>query len=99
MTERERVANALATLGGSADEVAGRLLAEGCFGLIGDGNRCPVHGWAERTTGADCHAGPVHVVVFDDALGGGDLTKVAMPGAVREFLGRFDRGCYPALVL
>jgi len=96
MNMRSGVRDGLAHLAalGSADKIAGFLAKNGVCGYSSP-VECPVALWLTEQTGRRVKAYP-HATEFEVAWG---QDVADNPGVVEEFVGRFDAGCYPDLVV
>lgn len=89
---RNDIANALAILGDTADEVAARLCDADCFGCDG-GYTCPVYKYLNKLLGLEWYTGTLAVVNVQTH------EEVLYPTAVRHFILMFDSYQYPFLRL
>lgn len=80
---------ALASLGESAETVAQELRRKKITGLRCSSYECPIAVFLERETGCRFSAGTLN------AYSG--RSTVDLPGAVSDFIVKFDMGCYPEL--
>lgn len=79
---------------GEPGKIVDHLLHEGVFGVLGDARECPLAVYLQRATGeAVCvvsYAWHVHTRRKPWPCG-------PISGPLREFVRRFDQGCYPEL--
>lgn len=96
MNTTEIINNHLALLGSlSPDEIAARLLSEGCFGERNSATSCPIHVYLCRQLGG-CQAG---LRVYTDKVRLPDdfTKKIQLPVSVEHFISYFDGHRYGAL--
>lgn len=98
--EEEGLYRAVIGLGDTADEIAGRLAAEGVKGHRGISGSCPLAVYAQRhvtTEGAKAAVGVAHVSL----IGGPAEDPVGwwrgLPDQHVLFIAGFDAGLYPGL--
>lgn len=84
---------ALAALGDTAEQVAATLTAAGCTGQRHEAYECPVYRWLQ-SRGLPVESVVSNAVYLKDA----PYKEIRLPGAVRCFVSRFDRGEFPGLV-
>jgi hypothetical protein len=81
----------------SAEEIATYLHSQGVKGDRSVLNSCPISNWGIMTFGYECEMDEENLNIRVDSTNGSWFYLKATP-AMKEFIKKFDDGCYPELV-
>lgn len=90
---RREIERLLKDLGDDHEQIAAKLLAEGCKGWKGDGDNCPVADYLRKNGYKNPSVCTEEVTVEYN----NELVTADVPLVVEDFLHAFDDGNYPAL--
>ena len=89
------VLHLLNSLGSSSSEIAASLLSANAKGFKCQGDMCPVSNYL-RSKG---YASPVVDLTYVSYRVNNDFIEVLTPQAVEDFVGEFDEGLFPELIM